>query len=761
MPAIKVIKRTVELGGNAIPGSFPDPIPAFFFNDETDAHMFMIFARQNGQPFPFDGNENVLASFLNDLGETVPIDNGFIQDGAACVTLSDACYHVPGSFTLTVSVSGAVVYECCGTIKRRSTTTAYVPSGEISVSALQDEIDDMKDATVAANTAAAAARIVADNIVFDRTLDLEWTNGSISSSGQPKTGTHPKELVNEGYIHADIGLSVVVPSGMKVYWYKYSDATYQSFVEYSGGAITESFTLPGGYYYRFDVMFAVDNPPDIQSSDGATVIITDYVYTDETLTVPGRPADSKATGDAINAKFGYMANLTASNDLNAVLWPGIYRWNATNRPSNSPTTNAARMMVFGAFNDTRIYDKCQLIITVDGVIMARGGKSAGSSDTVGYWGEWMYYRQPDATLSQTGYPADAKATGDAIAAVQAGVNGAVTKTSVTSYMDSGTAIGEVDGKTFRVPVTATGDVDLSNYFTKTENPREPLKLRVMQNNIGDFRFGKSAGEYEHTSMALAEKIANYRRFYGDYRPDILCLQEWAQYAGANNTGDTKAEIYDPLFRTFYYAGNMRAIGTNFICTTGSVEHITENSYTYQRAILEAYNIHVITFALRPNTPTTSRRQIRATQLEAILAAKDSAANYSDNVIICADLNAESQEELEDLITIGKSHNYHSFFSGDYWGYRDTYINPPGNTTSAYFRCIDGIWCKGNMKMVNAKVLFDETTNFPDNYVIDPSQKTSDAIKIMTADAIDDQTGKQYNDLASDHVPVIADIVVYG
>ena len=158
MPAIKIIKRTVELGGNVMLSSFPDPIPASFFNDETAAHMFVIYARQDGQPFSFVGN--VSGSFLNDNNETVPIYDGYVlSDGAACITLPDACYQVPGSFTLTISVSGAVVYECCGTIKVRSSTTAYDPSGVITdISALASVVADL-------HAAAAAAAVPATDIV--------------------------------------------------------------------------------------------------------------------------------------------------------------------------------------------------------------------------------------------------------------------------------------------------------------------------------------------------------------------------------------------------------------------------------------------------------------------------------------------------------------------------------------------------------------------------------------------------------------------
>lgn len=162
MPAIKTIDRTVELGGNVAQSSFPDPVPAYFFNDETAAHIFVIHARKDGQPFSLTGN--VSAVFLNDIGTTVRI-SGSLQDGVARVTLSDACYQVSGSFTFTISVSGAVVYECCGTIKRRSSSTAYDPTGEISVAALSTKISEMETATENAQTATTNANIAYTRLI--------------------------------------------------------------------------------------------------------------------------------------------------------------------------------------------------------------------------------------------------------------------------------------------------------------------------------------------------------------------------------------------------------------------------------------------------------------------------------------------------------------------------------------------------------------------------------------------------------------------
>lgn len=188
MPAIelakKTIKRTVELGGNTASSSFPDPVPPYFFNDETEAHTFLIFARRDGQPFSFSDNEVVSAYFLNDNNQIVPII-GSIVDGAACVTLSDGCYHVPGNFTLTISVSGAVIYECCSTIKCRSSDTAYDPTRIVpNLPEIQAEVAAMRTATAAATSAATAAGNVDISMstgTNEATVTITRANGTTKS----------------------------------------------------------------------------------------------------------------------------------------------------------------------------------------------------------------------------------------------------------------------------------------------------------------------------------------------------------------------------------------------------------------------------------------------------------------------------------------------------------------------------------------------------------------------------------------------------
>lgn len=171
MAAIKFIKRTVALDGSNI----TEQLPASFFNSESSAHTFIIAGERDGAAVAFTGN-SVSAAFLNANDAVVSL-TGSIVDGAAVVTLSNACYALSGRFTLTIDVNGATVYECQSRIKRRSSGTAYDPSGEISVAALSAEIAEMRTATAAANTAAQNANNAANQIQSELAARLELDAG--------------------------------------------------------------------------------------------------------------------------------------------------------------------------------------------------------------------------------------------------------------------------------------------------------------------------------------------------------------------------------------------------------------------------------------------------------------------------------------------------------------------------------------------------------------------------------------------------------
>lgn len=217
MAAIKFIKRVMALDG----GSVSDPSPNAFFDGEQGAHTFIIAAMRGGEPLTLSGS--VSATFLNPNDAVVSL-SGSIVSGAAVVTLTDACYALSGRFTLTISVNGAVVYECQSRIKRRSSSVIYDPSGEISAAALTAEIAEMRTATAAANTATTAANTAANNAnVAAANVENNYNAlKNVIGFGRktPDATANNYSLSNTGYSHYEQGYHLVkyqVTPGEKVF----------------------------------------------------------------------------------------------------------------------------------------------------------------------------------------------------------------------------------------------------------------------------------------------------------------------------------------------------------------------------------------------------------------------------------------------------------------------------------------------------------------------------------------------------------------
>lgn len=132
----KYIARTVELDGNPI----TEAMISSFFNDEIGAHTFDISGRQGGEPVAFSGT--VTAVFLNANDEIINL-NGAAVNGAARVTLTDACYQLSGRFILTISVNGKVVYCCQSRIVRRSSNNVYVPDSSVDIAVLRNDVNSL------------------------------------------------------------------------------------------------------------------------------------------------------------------------------------------------------------------------------------------------------------------------------------------------------------------------------------------------------------------------------------------------------------------------------------------------------------------------------------------------------------------------------------------------------------------------------------------------------------------------------------------
>ena len=194
---MKYIRRVVNLDG----GPLSETLPPTFFNNEYNAHTFLIELRREGKRLniTYSSPENVTGRFLNANDQTVIISSGeYIYSEADDITaiaisLPHGCYDVEGRFTLTLSFNSAVVYKCQGYIERRSSDNGYDPDGEIgNLDELVARINEMRAATTLAQNAAAAATTVAENVDIDLT---EGTDSATITITRPD-GTKKTQTIN-------------------------------------------------------------------------------------------------------------------------------------------------------------------------------------------------------------------------------------------------------------------------------------------------------------------------------------------------------------------------------------------------------------------------------------------------------------------------------------------------------------------------------------------------------------------------------------
>lgn len=204
------------------------------------------------------------------------------------------------------------------------------------------------------------------------TITRIWAQGTIDGT----TGTNntsATRIRTYSYIDPDTALVVTVPNGMKVFWHKYADQNYESYIGNCGEWLTGSTWVPGGYYYKLVAAYTGDGTIIADAADDITMQL--YHISDTTLAISGKAADSKTVGDKFSNTLTYVGILTNADDIDLVMSPGIYRF-TSNVPINSPTALSAILHVSGYAPYLS-----QMIITATGAYIARYHTSSG-------WGDW-------------------------------------------------------------------------------------------------------------------------------------------------------------------------------------------------------------------------------------------------------------------------------------------------------------------------------------------------------------------------------------
>lgn len=354
------------------------------------------------------------------------------------------------------------------------------------------------------------------------------------------------------------------------------------------------------------------------------------------------------------------------------------------------------------------------------------------------------------------------------------------KTSTGSAKITGTLKGTTD-ITLLLERSLTGSV----IEPDPESHGIPTRIKVMQNNVGEYYFGyKSTPSIQNrdkmTNALLAEKIANYRNFYGEMKPDILFVQEFKNTmtapdeTGTADSFTTTTTLYDNIFaynsvissdntgEQIFSTLSMSRVEKVTIAGTDGSGHTKNCNALICRANILGRNIALVSTALTPSPSTfsdgyTSRTYelIRASQLTQLMTALSS----YDDVIIGLDVNcgtvgdiAKSEAENNAIMTLIGNAGY-TPANYTYFGQEKTYLNHAG-INNTYYRKIDNIFVRGRVKITDFKCLLDETTDFPSDFVQPEDDTTTNHTKSMYSDR------GGYNKLASDHVPIVADIYLY-
>lgn len=155
---------------------------------DKNADTFVVYLRDHDSIVNLSG-AGVSGKVIRPDGQTVPL-TGKVVDGAAQVTLDEACYEVPGEIKLTVTVSAGDMTQSVLIVMmdvQTCETSVIVDNGVIGTLAdLLAEIANMRAATSAANAAADRANQAAD--FYDSGIRAAMLNGVITDGIVPYWG---------------------------------------------------------------------------------------------------------------------------------------------------------------------------------------------------------------------------------------------------------------------------------------------------------------------------------------------------------------------------------------------------------------------------------------------------------------------------------------------------------------------------------------------------------------------------------------------
>ena len=317
-------------------------------------------------------------------------------------------------------------------------------------------------------------------------------------------------------------------------------------------------------------------------------------------------------------------------------------------------------------------------------------------------------------------------------------------------------------------LTAPSNRDLADRFTNIG----PVNLRVMQYNAGKWRFGIT-GDEPLSGQSLGILVPNYRKFFAKYKPDIIGMQEYLTYMGADSSCSAADEVFDPLFAYTVPAvltgTNETKIYSNYKLKNDRMvwEDSTVDGTTYWSCFCVT-EITVNNKKVGIATGYLSATGGKDVRLEHWTYYLSTVFDKYDYMIIMSDINSsyylDANDEPTDtdddetaghkqIVDYAKSQGYTACNELDgYWGTMKTYLAQYSSITKQYYSALDEIFVRGNIKIRNFEVCKDAQNEIENS---DPTK-----YNYVDREILNRQADDPYVWLASDHLPIIADLVIY-
>lgn len=249
---------------------------------------------------------------------------------------------------------------------------------------------------------------------------------------------------------------------------------------------------------------------------------------------------------------------------------------------------------------------------------------------------------------------------------------------------------------------------------------QPVNAKIMTYNIGQYHYGVEP--YGLNNDNYDEKLTNYRRFFGEEKCDIVCLQEYKTYINDLNTKYSMIELFGHWYKFYESVGSWEAVDSKYpIHDSGMLTLSTGRRMVYANININDIEVYVLSVHLSPGFGS-DYAAIRASEVDEIL----SLISDKEYFIVCGDFNPDP-EESDTLYSKFSNLGYNLAncgFFGKFWTWstnRNDFHTEEPHGTVFY---IDNIITSSNIDIVSVK-------------------------KINT-----------YDELSSDHIPIVAEVCIH-